>query len=171
MLGDLDMSKPDFALSALLKEKLLDFIIAQANLQFITTRGAAYGGLTSARKELDRAEESFKRTLERTRDHLDAVWVGWEAKRAEVETDLDRKTEDLHLDLRQFRGEVDKAQSAYNALVANAERSFRDAAITANRAEVECGASIGHGEHLGDLEEDLDSSVCNVETQGRGFLN
>lgn len=162
ILGILDMSRPDFALSALLEKKLLDFIIAQGNLQFITTRGAACGGLTSARKDLDRAEESFKRTLERTRDHLDVVRVEWEAKRAGVETELD-------VDLRRFQGEIDKAQSAYNALVANAER---DAAITVNTSEVERGASIGYyGEHLGNSEEDLDPSVCGVRTQGRVSLN
>lgn len=162
ILGNLAMSRPDFALSALLEEKLLDFIIAQGNLQLITTRGAACGGLTSARKDLDRAEESFKRTLERTRDHLDVVRVGWEAKRAGVGAELD-------LDLRRFQGEIDKAQSAYNALVANAERSFRDAAITVNTLEVERGASISYyGEHHG---EDLDPSVCGVRTQGRVSLN
>lgn len=166
------MSKPDFALSALLEEKLLEFIIAQGNLQFVTTRGAASGGLTSARKELDRVEESFKRTLERTRDHFDAVRIGWEAKRARVEANLDRETEDLHVDLRRFQVEVDRVQSAYNALLANAERSFQDAAITVNGSEVERGASISYyGEHLGSLEEDLDPSVCGVRTQGRISLN
>lgn len=165
ILGNLAMSRPDFALSALLEKKLLDFIIAQGNLQLITTRGAACGGLTGARKDLDRVEESFKRTLERTRDHLDVVRVEWEAKRAGVEAELD-------VDLRRFQGEIDKAHSAYNALVANAERSFRDAAITVNTLEVERGASISYyGEHLGNLEEDLDPSVCGVRTQGRVSLN
>lgn len=173
MFGDLDTSKPDFALSALLEKKLLDFIIAQGNMQSVIARGVACEGFASAQEELGQAEEAFGEALEKTRDHLDAVRVGWEAKRVEAETDLDRKMESLYSDLRRFQGEVDKAHSAYDALVANTER---DAIKTVNMAQLDVRSveteSIDYrGGNLDDTEEDLNQRFCNVlGAQGRLFL-
>lgn len=148
MLGDLDVSKPDFTLSALLEQRLLDFIIAQAGLQ------PASGGFASAQRELDKAEDIFKGTLEKAQKYLETARARWECKRAEAE-------KDFHGDIQRLQGEVDKAQSAYNALVANAERSLRGhAAMAVDGVRAESNASTNGDPD--NAEKDLSQMFCDV---------
>jgi len=83
MLGALDIKgvgKLDFDMKATLEQKILDYLMAQANLQFVAAEKGAKEGFDTAKVKLDQVEASFQAAVNTARASLEKVQVAWDAK-------------------------------------------------------------------------------------------
>src|SRR5205085_3880901 len=93
MLGALDIKdvgKLDFELQATLEQKILDYLMTQANMQFVAAEKGAKEGFDNARAKLDQVEAAFQATVNQAQAALNTAQVAFDAKQKAVNDTLNQ---------------------------------------------------------------------------------
>ncbi len=134
MLGALDIkhvSKLDFDLSATLEQKILDYMMTQANLQFVAAEKGAKEGFDVARAKLDQVEASFQFAVNTAQGQLNTVQVAWDAKQKSVNSALDQVKQSTQAEQAGLHSRLDTAQAAFNQKIDAATKSLEQTRVNA----------------------------------------
>lgn len=134
MLGALDIkhvSKLDFDLSATLEQKILDYLMTQANMQFVAAEKGAKEGFETARAKLDQVEASFQNAVNGAQSQLNAAQVAWDAKQKDVKSAFDQVKQSTKAQQAGLQSRLDTAQAAYNQKIDAATKSLEQTRVSA----------------------------------------
>jgi DNA integrity scanning protein DisA with diadenylate cyclase activity len=134
MLGALDIkhvSKLDFELSAKLEQKILDYLMTQANLQIVTAAKGAKEGFDNARAKLDQVEASFKKAVDAAQAQLSTAQIAWEAKQKSVKDAFDQVKQSTQVQQAGLQSRLDTAQAAFNQKIDSATKSLEQTKVNA----------------------------------------
>ncbi|KAI9792779.1 MAG: hypothetical protein M1816_001511 [Peltula sp. TS41687] len=137
MLGALDIkdvSKLDFELSATLEQKILDYLMTQANLQFVAAEKGAKEGFDAAREKLGQIEAAFQRNIDVAQAQLNTAQVAWNAKQKSVKAAFDTVKESTQAQQATLQSQLDIAQAALNHKIDEATRSLEQTRVNAAAA-------------------------------------
>jgi hypothetical protein len=134
MLGALvvkNVSKLDFELSATLEQKILDYLMTEANLQFVAAEKGAKEGFDTARAKLDQVEASFQNAVNAAQAQLNTAQVAWDAKQKTVNDALDQVKQSTQTQQAGVQSRLDAAQAAYNQKIDAATKSLEQTKVDA----------------------------------------
>jgi hypothetical protein len=134
MLGALDIkhvSKLDFELSAKLEQKILDYLMTQANLQFVAAEKGAKEGFDNARAKLDQVEASFQNAVNAAQAQLNTAQVAWEAKQKSVKDAFDQVKQATEAQQAGLQSRLDNVLTAFNQKIDSATKSLEQTKVTA----------------------------------------
>jgi hypothetical protein len=145
MLGSIDIKgidKLDFMLSAKLEQKILDYMMTQANLQFVAAEKAAKEGFDTAKTKLDKVEASFNAAVTSAQASLDKAQARWDAVSKNAVTSLSqvKASNDKQIALLQSR--LGSVKSAYNQKIDAANRNLDQTRVNAANAIASAQASV-----------------------------
>ena len=156
MLGALDIkniSKLDFEVSATLEQKLLDYMMTEANLQFVAAEEGAKEGFDTARAKLDQVEASFQNNIDAAQVQVKAAQIVWDAKQMAVKSAFDQIKRSIEAEQAGIQSQLDSTLAALNQKIDAATKSLGQAKIEASssiqsaqaavrKATIDGGASV-----------------------------
>ena len=130
MLGAIDLKDTkaldglDFQLDALLEQKILNYLISQANMQLVTAQKAAKDGFDQTKKSLDQAEASFNQSVTKAQGDLTRTQAAWTAKSASAQKAVDQVNQSTQDGEKKLQANIQQATFAYTAKVNAAEHTL-----------------------------------------------
>jgi hypothetical protein len=145
MLGALDIKsvgKLDFELKATLEQKILDYLMTQANLQFIAAEKGAKEGFDTAQAKLDQVEASFQAAVSTAQASLDKAQVAWDAKSKDAIDALNQVKQSTAAQQALLQTRLDAAQGSYNQKVTAASQNVDQTKVDAANAIAAAQAAV-----------------------------
>jgi hypothetical protein len=145
MLGSVDMKgigKLDFALSAKMEQKILDYMMTQANLQFVAAEKAAKEGFDNAKAKLDKVEASFQTAVTSAQTSLDQAQAKWDAVSKNAVTTLNQVKASNDKQAALLQSHLGSVTGAYNQKVDAASKNLDQTKFNAANAIASAQASV-----------------------------
>jgi hypothetical protein len=196
MLGALDIknvSKLDFEVSATLEQKLLDYMMTEANLQFVAAEKGAKEGFDTARAKLDQVEASFQNSVNAAQVQVNAAQIVWDAKQLAVKSTFDQVKQSIEAEQNGIQSRLDNTLVAFNKKIDAATKSLEQTKIDASnsiqsaqavvrKATIDGGASVmahqadfdrqktSMDAKFGDARQSVQNAQKSVETSQREMI-
>jgi hypothetical protein len=153
MLGALDIknvSKLDFEISATLEQKILDFMMTEANLQFIAAEKGAKEGFDAARAKLDQVEASFQNSVDAALEQVNAAQIAWDEKQLTVNSAFDQVKQSIEAEQAEIQSQLDSTLAAFNEMIDAATKSLEQTKIDAENSIRSAQAAVRNATIDGD---------------------
>jgi hypothetical protein len=145
MLGAVDptgLDSLDFQLDALLEQKILNYLISQANMQLITAQKAAKDGFDQTQNSLNQAEASFNQSVTKAQASLATAQAAWTAKSAAAQKIIDQVTQSTADGQKKLQANIQQATVALTAKVNAATQALDQQKATSAAAIQAAQASV-----------------------------
>ncbi|KIW64985.1 hypothetical protein PV04_07278 [Phialophora macrospora] len=145
MLGTLDIKgvgKLDFEMKATLEQKILDYLMTQANLQFVAAEKGAKEGFDTAKAKLDQVEASFQAAVNVAQASLSKAQAAWDAKSKEAIDALNQVKQSTAAQQALLQTRLDAAQVSYNQKVTAASQNVDQTKVNAANAIATAQAAV-----------------------------
>lgn len=177
MLGAVDptdIGKLDFALSATLEQNILDYLIAQANLQFIAASQAAQSNIDEQKANLGKIQESFNASIDAAQARLVPLRAAYDAKTASLKSHQAQVSQEMAAGQAAHQVTVDQASKIFQAKLAatqqllnqnqiNAAVAIQNAQLAVNQQTAASNASVVAGEQsLSTAQQNFSSQFGNA---------
>ncbi|KAJ9609487.1 hypothetical protein H2200_005814 [Cladophialophora chaetospira] len=137
-----DVSKLDFDMKATLEQKILDYLMTQANLQFVAAEKGAKEGFDTAKAKLDQVEASFQAALTSAQASLDKAQIAWDAKSKNAVDALNQVKQSTAAQQALLESRLTSAQGTYNQKVNAASQNLDQTRVNAANAIASAQASV-----------------------------
>lgn len=138
MLGALDIadcSKLDFQLDAKLEQHILDWMMTEANTQFVAAGKAADEGFESAKAKLDQVSAAYTTALDTATANLAKAQAAWEAKSKRANDALQQVEQSTAAQQTSLKNKADTATAAYNQKIDAAMKFLDQTKVNAANAD------------------------------------
>jgi hypothetical protein len=145
MLGALDIknvSKLDFEVSATLEQKILDYMMTEANLQFVAAAKGAKEGFDTARAKLDQVEASFQNSVKAAQAQVNAAQIVWDAKQIAVKSAFNQVKQSIEAEQAGIQSRLDSTLAVFNQKIDAATKSLDQTKIDASNAIQSAQAAV-----------------------------
>jgi hypothetical protein len=101
----------DFQLDTLLEQKILAYLISQANMQLVTAQKAAKEGFDDTQQSLNQAEASFQQSVTKAQ-------AAWTAEFASAQKAIDQVNQSTQDAQKKLQAQIQQAAAGWTANVA-----------------------------------------------------
>jgi hypothetical protein len=127
MLGAVDvqhLDALDFQLDALLEQKILTYLVSQANMQLVTAQKAAKEGFDNTQQSLNQAEASFQKSVANAQADLTRTQAAWTAKSASAQKAIDQVNQSTQDGQKKLQAQIQQATATWTVKVNVAQQAL-----------------------------------------------
>ena len=141
-LGNKNVGKLDFEMKAALEQNILDYLMTQANLQFVAAEKGAQEGFDNAKAKLDQVEASTQAALTSAQASLNRAQVALDAKSKDAVSAVNQVNQSTATQQAPLQNRLDVAQGFYNQKVNAASQNLDKTKVKAANAIASAQAAV-----------------------------
>ncbi|KAL8872337.1 MAG: hypothetical protein Q9174_002021 [Haloplaca sp. 1 TL-2023] len=150
----------EFDIYCLMKQDILDYMIAQINMQIMAAKQSVDAGINSAQVTLDAAQKRFENDINAAQAKVDDARRKYELKVASVNGAFAAEKTTSELQIQRLQKDIDAAFAAFNSVIDSAKRKLDSARQNREIAIRSAQNDVANAKRQAD--DDIDNHIRQV---------